>query len=53
MSAERLRMIAARETDPKLVAELIRIAEQMDKHSATIERLFVAKPPGRLGDALA
>lgn len=39
---ERLRAIALRETDPKLVTALTRIADELDAHSAELE-----SSPGR------
>jgi hypothetical protein len=51
--AERLRTIATRKKDPKLAAELTRIARQMDKHSAELDSLFVDKPPSPANDASA
>ncbi|HEY3916269.1 MAG TPA: hypothetical protein VGL83_00675 [Stellaceae bacterium] len=48
LSVESLRTIAMREPDPKLAAELMRIAAEMDEHAAELERSFVnqhSNPP--------
>jgi TorA maturation chaperone TorD len=47
IGAETLRKIATRETDPKMAAEVIRVAEKMDQHAAEFERLFVNQQPSR------
>jgi hypothetical protein len=39
-----LRKIAARETDPTLAAELVRVAEQMDERAAELEGSFIDQP---------
>ena len=38
IGAERLRKIAASEADAELIAEMIRMAQEMDEHSAELER---------------
>jgi hypothetical protein len=48
--AAALRRIAARETDPKSAARLIRVAKEMDEHAAELEGSAVT-PPSPSGDA--
>ena len=43
IGAETLRKIATRETDPGLVSELLRFAQEMDEH-AEIERSIANEP---------
>jgi hypothetical protein len=43
VGAERLRKIAASESDAERAAELNRMAQEMDEHAAEIERAIVAE----------
>lgn len=45
IGAERLRKIAASEADAERVAEMTRIAQEMDKHAAELERSVVNEQP--------
>ena len=41
--AKRLRMIAARETDPKVIAELTEFAKELDAYASELERSAVSE----------
>lgn len=53
IGAEALRKIAARETDAEQVAELVRIADEMDEHAAELERSCLDQQPGGTAGASA
>lgn len=47
--AEALRKVAAAETDPNLIAKLIRVAAEMDEHAAELEHSLVKQQPSPTG----
>ena len=49
VGAERLRKLASSEADAKNVAEMIRIAREMDEHAAELERSIAQQPSRRAG----
>jgi hypothetical protein len=53
IGAERLREVATREPDPDFVADLIRVAQEMDEHAAEIERSIANEQPLIANDAAA
>ena len=53
IGAERLRQIAASETDAQRAAEMLRIAGEMDEHAADLERAVADATLDPSGNAAA